>query len=138
MASTGVTLGHGTIIRIGRGTGTIVYTKMTGAETVTFPEQPRADVDATWLESPDKTEESIPGLRPVADWTISKHYVPGGAEDDLLVDLEETGETVVLEITPFGGTAKKWSAYVKNYVPTMSAKGAMMVDLTLRVMAKVA
>jgi hypothetical protein len=137
MASTGVTLGHGTIVRIGRG-ATPTYTKLTGMKVVSFPDQPRADVDVTHLESPNQTEESIPGLRPVADWTVNKHYVEANADDILLAALELTGETVILEITPFGGDAQKWAAYVKQFTPTFPADDKMTADLTMRVMSKVA
>ena len=137
MASTGVKLGHGSTIRIGRG-ATPAWTNITGADTVSFPEQQRADVDVTCLTSPDETEESIPGLRSASDWSIDKHYVQGDAQDVLLLDLEDTGETIILEITPIGGTAVKWTAYVKGWTPTLPSKSQMMATLTLRVMAKVA
>jgi hypothetical protein len=82
-ATTGVKIGHGTTVRIGRG-GTPTYTALVGFDTVAFPAQPRADVDTTHSGSPNETEESIPGLRAGADWTLSLHYVQGNAADVLL------------------------------------------------------
>lgn len=76
MASTNVKLGHGTTVRIGRG-ATPTWTPLTGFDTVSFPDQTRADVDVTHSGSPGETEESIPGLRSASDWKLSKHFIQG-------------------------------------------------------------
>ncbi|NEX45186.1 phage tail tube protein [Pseudotabrizicola algicola] len=140
MASTGVRLGHGTVIRIGRGgTPTPIWTTLSGCEDVTFPERARADEDVTSMDSPDETEEFIPALRTAADWTLTKHYVPEDAEDVLLTDLEDSKELVLLEITPPGADDPIiWQGYVKNWLPTLPVKGAMKGALTMKIMAKVA
>lgn len=137
MASTGVKLGHGTVIRIGRG-ATPTWTTLTGCEDVTFPDRARADEDVTSMDSPDETEEFIPGMRTAADWSINKHYVPEDAEDVLLTDLEDSKERVLLEITPPGAEDPiTWQGYVKNWLPTLPVKGAMKGALTMKIMAKV-
>ena len=136
MASTSVKLGYGTLVRIGRG-GTPTWTTLLGVGDVTFPEQIRPDVDVTHMQSPGETEEGIPGLRPLGDWTLSQHYVQGNAVDLLLSDLEGTGETVLLEITPPDGTAVQWSGYVKGWTPTFPVKSQQMADLKMTIMAKV-
>lgn len=142
MASTGVKIGYGTVIRIGRitapsGVETITYTKMTGAAQIDFPDLSRADVDATWFESPDQTEEFIAGMRSASDLSFDKHYIQGAAEDVLLSELETTNETCILEITPPSGTAVQWSSYVKTYTPMLSVTEAQKAKVTLRVMGKV-
>lgn len=136
MVSTAVKLGKNTTVRIGRG-ATPTWTTLVGVGDVTFPEQVRPDVDVTHQASPGDTEEAIPGLRPLGDWTLNMHYVQGSAVDVLLTDLEGTGETVLLEITPPSGTAVKWTAYVKGWTPTFPVKEAQKADLRMTVMAKV-
>ncbi|WP_444452571.1 hypothetical protein ACTTAI_16345 [Rhodobacter capsulatus] len=137
MSSVGVRIGHGTIVRIGRGS-TPVWTTLSGCEDVTFPAQKRADEDVTSMDSPNETEESIGGLKAAADWKVTKHYVPDDAEDELLTDLVETREKVILEITPPGSTIpRKWLGYVQGWTPTMPVKGAMKGDLEMRIMAAV-
>lgn len=136
MASTNVKLGHGTTVRIGRG-ATPTWTPLTGFDTVSFPDQTRADVDVTHSGSPGETEESIPGLRSASDWKLSKHFIQGDAQDVLLTDLEDTGESVLLEITPPSGTAVQWTGYVKGWVPMLPTKTQQMADLTMRIMARV-
>lgn len=137
MASTGVRLGHGTVVRIGRG-ATPTWTTLTGVEDLTFPDQARGDEDVTSMDSPNETEEHIQSLRAAADWSMTKHFVPEDAEDVLLNSLEASGETVQLEITPAGSLVpRRWRCYVKNWLPTMPVKGAMKATLTLKVMAKI-
>ena len=137
MASTGVKLGKNTVVRIGRG-ATPTWTTLSGCEDVSFPDRTRADEDVTSMDSPDDTEEFIPGLRTAADWTLTKHYVPEDPEDELLQDLEGSGELVLLEITPPGATIPHvWQGYVKKWLPTMPVKGAMKGELGMKIMAKV-
>ena len=136
MASTGVKLGKGCRVRIGRG-ATPTWTTLIGVGDVTFPEQARSSVDVTHMDSPGMTEEEIPGLRPVAEWTLSQHYIQGNAVDVLLSDLEDTGESVLLEITPPDGTAVSWAAIVKGWTPTFPVKDKQTAELKMAVMAKV-
>jgi hypothetical protein len=137
MASTGVAIGHGSVIRIGVG-ATPTWTTLSGCGDFSFPDQPRADVDVTAMDSPNETEEFIPGLRSGADWTVNKQYVPEDAEDVLLAGLEATGEIVLLEITPKGATVPlQWLGYIKSWTPTIPVKDAMMGALMLRINNKV-
>lgn len=137
MASTGVKLGHGSVVRIGRGV-TPTWTTLTGVEDITFPDQTRGDEDVTSMDSPNETEEFIPSLRTAADWSLTKHYVPEDAEDVLLLSLEASGELVMLSILPKGATvAHQWQGYVKKWLPTMPVKGAMKGEIGMKIMAKV-
>jgi predicted secreted protein len=138
MATLGVRLGKGALVRIGRG-GTPTWTVMSGVEDITFPDQARADVDVTAHDSPGNSEENIPGLFVATDWSVTKHYVPENAEDALLQALVVSGENIILEITPPGATVPfRWTAYVKNWLPTVPVKDAMKAELVLRVMARIA
>lgn len=137
MASTGVKLGHGSTVRIGRGV-TPTWTSLTnGAGDITLPSQVRPNIDVTHMGSPNATEEAILGLFPVADWSLSLHYVQGNPVDVLLSDLVGTDEIVLLEITPAGGTALTWAASVSGWTPTLEVKGAQKAELKMIVMARV-
>ena len=139
-ASSGVTLGYGTTIRIGRGTAPVIWTSMKGVEEAQFPDQTPADVDTTWLGSPGGTEESIRGLKPVATLNIPLQYAPGSETDLLLSELEQQGsdEDILLEITPSGGVAHCWVAYVNSYrMTSATAKDKKMAEAVFKVKARV-
>ena len=135
-ASSGVKLGNGSTVRIGRGAGPD-WTVVVGVDGVTFPDQTPDDVDVTWLGSPNGTEETIQGLKKVASWTMPLHYVPGSETDILLSDLEATGEDFILEITPKGGAAHRWVTYLKSYRPTLNAKDKMTAEAAMAVKGKI-
>jgi len=137
MASTGVRIGHGARVRIGRG-ATPTWTVLSGVEDFSFPDTTPADEDVTSHDSPGAAEEFIPGLRTSPDWSVTKHYVPEDAEDDLLQELEASKELVLLEILPSGATEPHvWQGYVKTWLPTVPVKGAMKGELTLKIKFKV-
>lgn len=136
-ASSGVTLGHGTTVRVGVGAGP-TWTTLNGVEEAQFPDQTPDDVDTTHLGSPGETEESIAGLKKVGSLTLPIQYAPGGPTDTLLSGLADTHEDVVLEIVPKGGSTHRWAAYVNSWRPTdINAKGKMMAELVLKVKAKI-
>lgn len=137
MASTGVRIGHGGVVRIGRG-ATPTWTTLSGCGDIEFPDQTRGDEDVTSMDSPNETEEFIPSLRTAADWSLTKHYVADDAEDVLLGSLESSKELVVLEITPSGSVVpRRWQGYVKTWLPTLPVKGVQMAKIGMKIMAKI-
>lgn len=143
-ASSGVTIGHGTTVRLGRissgGGGTVAFTALFGVEEAQFPDQTPDDVDVTHLGSPNGTEETIPGLKKVATLSMPIQYAPGKPTDTLLVELDETDpkEDVILEITPKGGTPHQWYAYLNSWRPTgLNAKDKMMGEAIWKVKARI-
>lgn len=138
-ASSGVTLGYGTMVRVGRGL-VPTWTQMIGFDDVQFPDQTPTDIDVTHLNSPGRTEESIRGLNTVATLSLPLHYVPGSETDILLTDLEAQGsdEDILLEITPSGGGAHVWAAYVNSYRMTSApVKDKKMAEVVFKCKAKI-
>lgn len=136
-----VDIGYGTVIRVGRGVGP-TWTQIMGGEQAGVPSQPPEDIDVTHFQSPGRTRESSPGLKPVADFELELQYWPESATDILLTelaDLTSTGEReiVLLEITPNGGQTWVFQAYLNEYVPSMSVAEKQMVSARWKVMARV-
>lgn len=140
-AQSEVDIGYGTVIRVGRG-GTPTWTQIMGAETASVPSQPPEDIDVTHLQSPGRTRETKPGLKPVADYGLELQYWPGSATDILLKELADltaagTPETVILEITPNGGDTWQFDCYVNEYVPTSPVGDKQMVTASFKVQARI-
>lgn len=136
-----VQIGYGTVIRVGRGE-TPTWTQIMGGETASIPSQPPEDIDVTHFQSPGRTRETIPGLKPVADYALELQYWPGSDTDVLLTELDELTasgdrEIVLLEITPNGGSTWTFQAYLNEYVPSMSVGEKQMVTANWKVMARV-
>lgn len=132
----GVKIGHGFKVYLGVGE-TPEFTQVDGWQDITFPDQQRADVDVTHNQSPNETEENILGLKASVDWQAMVLYVQGDARDVLLKSLYKSREDFIFEIVPPGGTGVQWMAQVKGYAPGLPVKGAMMANVTLKVMGEV-
>lgn len=136
-----VDIGYGSVVRFGRGV-TPTWTQLMGLETVTVPSQPNEDIDVTHQQSPGRTRETMPGLKPVADYALEMQYWPGSDTDVLLTELDELtakGEREIglLEITPNGGATWTFMAYLNEYVPTSPLGEKQMVTANWKVMARV-
>lgn len=136
-----VDIGYGTVIRVGRGLGP-TWTQIMGGEQAGVPSQPPEDIDVTHFQSPGRTRETKPGLKPVADFDLELQYWPGSATDLLLMelaDLTSAGEReiVLLEITPNGGETWIFQSYLNEYVPSMAVADKQMVNARWKVMARV-
>ena len=138
MSSTGVRIGHNSVIRIGRGS-TPVWTVLSGCKDIDLPDQKLGDVDVTSMDSPGRTEEFIAGLYDAPDWSVTKDYVPGDAEDVLLTALfRSAGEKVLLEITPNGAEdALVWQGWVNQWGRKAPVVGGMTGTLGMKILAQV-
>jgi hypothetical protein len=136
-----VDIGYGTVIRVGRGV-VPVWTQIMGGETAGIPSQPPEDIDVTHFQSPGRTRETKPGMKPVADYDLELQYWPGSDTDILLKELADKTalgerEIVLLEITPNGGDVWTFMAYVNDYLPSSSVGEKQMVTASWKVMARV-
>lgn len=136
-----VDIGYGTVIRLGRGAGP-AWTQIMGGEQAGVPSQPPEDIDVTHFQSPGRTRETKPGLKPVADFDLELQYWPNSPTDLLLMELADLtsagqSEVVLLEITPNGGQTWVFQAYVNEYVPSMAVGEKQMVTARFKVMARI-
>lgn len=136
-----VDIGYGTVIRVGRGDPP-EWTQIMGGEQAGVPSQPPEDMDVTHFQSPGRTRETKPGLKPVADYELTLQYWPGSDTDEELTELADktsagNREVVLLEITPNGGATWVFMAYLNEYVPSMEVGGKQMVACRWKVMARV-
>ena len=117
------------------------FTQIFGFESLPFPDQVPEDEDATHMQSPGRTRETIPGLLPVADWSQDKQYWPADPGDVLLETLAAitaTGdqEDVLLEfnIDPAGTSARRtYRGYVNSFIPNGTVGDKSMATLNVKI-----
>lgn len=139
MSSSGAVRGTGSSVRVGVG-DPVTWTTLAGIETFDFPDQTRPELDTTHLGSPNDTEEAIPGMRPVATWTVDLHHVPGSATETVLSGLESSGEPFQLGLKAGGAAATEriFAGYVKGYIPKgIGPKNIQMATLSVVVQAEI-
>lgn len=132
MSETGVELGYGAKIRIGRG-ATPTWTELKGVGDFDMPNGETDEVDVTSHSSPNRTKEYIGGLNDNGSIDIPIDWVPGSTTDVLLRVLRRTGELIQLEITPAGETTPEvYAAFVKNYARSAPVQGKATGTITFR------
>ncbi|KEP68434.1 hypothetical protein DL1_11945 [Thioclava dalianensis] len=95
------------------------WTQILGIKELSMPESVPEDVDATHMQSPGRTKETIPGLLPVADWSQDKQYWAGDPGDVLLDELAAlteagTSEDVLVEFK-IDDSRRTYRGYVNSF-----------------------
>lgn len=133
MSTTGVGLGYGAKIRIGRG-AVPTWTEILGPGDFDMPTGEADEVDVTSHSSPNKTKEYIPGLQDNGTMAVPVDWVPESDQDMLLRYLRQTGEIIQVEITPAGAaTPEIYAGFVKGYGRSAPVQGKATGTLTFRI-----
>ncbi len=114
------------------------WTQIYGFEELPFPAQVPEDVDVTHMQSPGRTRETIPGLLPVADVSLTKQYWPNNDGDVLLETLSALTaagekEDVLMEFHIFGAARRTYRGYVNSFDPTGTVGDKAMANLNVKV-----
>ena len=133
MSETGVNIGWGAKIRIGRGV-TPTWFEIKGAGDFDFPQMQADDIDVTSHSSPNRTKEFIPGMTDNGEMTVPVDWVPDSEQDVLLRYLQQVGELIQIELTPTGSTAEEvYAGYVRQYGRAAPVQGKASANLVLRI-----
>ena len=133
MSSTGVTIGYGVVVRVGRGP-TPTWTTLVGVSDTGFPTFERDEVEVTHHGSPDGTKEYIPGLKDNGEVALTIHWVPGSPTATLLQEIHANAELVQVQWTPpNGGLPEAYVGFLKGLVRTSPLNEAMVYEATFRI-----
>jgi hypothetical protein len=133
MTTTGVDLGYGLRMRLGRG-ATPTWTELVGIGDFEFPTGDADEVETTSHSSPGRTKEFIGGLRDNGTLAVPLDYIPESDQDMLLRFLAQTAEVIQIEITPAGATVPEvYAGFVRTYARTAPVSGKATATLNLRI-----
>lgn len=132
MSTTGVNIGWGAGVRIGRG-ATPTWTALVGIGDFDFPAAQSDKIDVTSHSSPNRTKEFIPGMTDNGDMAVPLDYIPDSDQDQLLRYLQYSGEIIQIEITPKGGTAEAYAGYVATYTRQAPVQGKSSANLVFTI-----
>lgn len=135
--STGVDIGHGTVVRFGVG-ATPVWTQLLGLEDVTFPNSQTDEIEVTHMQSPNRTKEFMAGLNDNGEVSFSVHWIPGGPQDTVVMGIKASGEIIQVEFTAAnGGEPEIYAGFVKGYERMAPVNGAMKATILVRVSGRI-
>lgn len=131
MSFTGVGLGYGAKIRIGRGS-TPAWADILGPGDFDLPNGERERIDVTSHSSPNGRKEYIAGLIDNDTLSVPVDWVPDSEQDVMLFELYMSvpAELIQLEITPAAGTPEVYAAEVVNYARSAPVQGKATASVT--------
>ncbi|NVK57324.1 MAG: hypothetical protein HWE26_17105 [Alteromonadaceae bacterium] len=132
MSATGVTIGYGAKIRIGRGE-IPEWTELKGIGDFDFPQGENDEVEVTSHTSPNRTKEYVAGMLDNGTLAVPMDYVPDSDQDILLRVLAANGEIIQIEVTAAGGTPEVYAGFVRSYGRTAPVQGKSAATLNLRI-----
>jgi predicted secreted protein len=131
--TTNARIGYDTRFAIEDAVGSGVYVALAEVFTVTPPSGTIDQIDATHMQSADRTREFIPGLKDPGSASAEMNYVPNSATDQRLSALEISGETLSMRITYPNGVTVTFPASVESYEKAIPLDDKMTAVITLKV-----
>lgn len=132
-------IGFGTKISAETFAGSGAYFEMGELIAVTVPNPQVAQVKATHMQSPDRTEEYIPGLTELGDAKYTVNWIPSNATDAFVMAWIARGDKCNTRIdypAPIGGGVAprdSFLAFPTGISPTVPLDDRMTAEITLKV-----
>lgn len=132
MPETAAQIGYGSIFEISTNDGA-TWTKVGEVMAITPPSDEIDVLDATHMESPDRTREFITGLRDPGEASFEMNFVPGSAGDTALQAVRDAGERIRARITFPNAVIWTFSAILTGYEPDVPLDDKMTASVTFKV-----
>lgn len=133
MAASEATLGYGSTFRISNNDSPGIFTDIAEVFNITPPSFEADDVDVTHNQSPNRTRETIAGLKTPGDCSFEMNFIPGSASDILIRALQGTGEQRACQIEFPNAETWDFLASVKGYEVSMPTDDKMTATVSMLV-----
>lgn len=135
---TSATAGYGTLLKIGDGGGTEVFTTIAEVKDIKGPSLEVDTEDVTSHSSTGGWEEVIPTIKRGGEVSFDLNFLPANATQSygygLVKDLvNKTKRNFQIVFTDTGTTTWAFSAYVTKFEPSAPVKGALTGAVTLQI-----
>lgn len=132
MAASEASLGYGSKFKI-TDPDTSTFVEIAEVYNITPPNFEADDVDVTHNQSPNRTRETIPGLKSPGDCSFEMNFVPGSDSDVLLRKLLTSGDQVDCQIEFPNAETWDFLAAVKGYEVSMPTDDKMTATVSMQV-----
>ena len=132
MAETDASIGYGSVFDISEDNGS-TWTTLAEVFDITPPNDTVDEIDATHMQSPNRTREFIPGLIDPGEASFEMNFVPGSASDLKIASLKGAGTRVKCRITFPNSVSWTFSGWVSGYEPAVPTDDKMTATVTWRV-----
>lgn len=131
MADTEVSIGYGTVLEIALATAPNEFTYIREVYALTPPSDTDDSIEATHMQSPNKTREYIPGLTDSGEASAEMNYVPGSATDRFIQSIK--GKKLINRVTFENGIQVIFRGNRQGYEKDIPVDDRKTATLTLRV-----
>ncbi|HEU4986864.1 MAG TPA: phage tail tube protein [Rhizobiaceae bacterium] len=136
MPATGAAIGYGSKLAIGDGAVPEVFSDVAEVTSITPPSDSIDVIDATHMQSPNKTREFIEGLIDPGECSFDINFVPGGAADTAIQALKGTGvHNFRITFAPGDAGSVTWdfAGILTGYEPDVPVDDKMTATVTIKV-----
>lgn len=131
--TTNARIGHGASLLIATIAAPTVYVPLAEVTSITPPPMTRDIIDATHMDSPDGWREFIAGLKDGGELSLAINFVPGGATDLRLIEMQTESAPSPIKIRFPGGSEWGFDAFCTGYTPNVPVEDKMTAEATFKV-----
>lgn len=126
--------GYGTTFEVHNGDGTPgTYFEFEEIKTVSPPNEEQETIDATHMQSPNRTREFISGLINPGTQQVTMNFVPGSDTDAFIIAWRAAGDTRSVIITSANGETWTYPAFPTSYDTPLAVGELAVATLGLQV-----
>jgi hypothetical protein len=130
---TDASIGYLSEFRLGDGASPEVFTAVAEVFAITPPSDTVDVVDATHMQSPNRTREFIDGLIDPGETSFEMNFIPGGAGDDAIQAWKAAGGAKNCQIKYPNGVTWSFSGVLTGYEPDIPVDDRMTATVTIKV-----
>ncbi|SDP92499.1 hypothetical protein SAMN05428967_4471 [Phyllobacterium sp. YR620] len=131
MAETGAMIGYGSIFAMADPEAPTVFEDIAEVYDITPPSDTDDLVDATHMQSPNRTREFIAGLTDPGEASFEMNFIPGSAAD--LAIQNAKGKRKICRITFPNGVTWTFTGIRQGYEPAVPTEDKMTATVTFKV-----
>lgn len=135
MSTTQGTSGFGTLLKIGDGGGTEVFTAIAEVKSISGPSLSLETIDATHMSSPSGHREILPSFKNAGEVSFDVNFLPGvGTQASLFTDwTNRTLRNFQLAFPDGNSTVWSFAAYVTNLSVNAPMDDVLGASVTLSI-----
>jgi hypothetical protein len=131
MADTQAGIGYGSVVEMTDAASPGTYTYLGEVKSITLPSETTDSVDATHMQSPNRTREYVEGLSDPGEFSFDMNLVPGSATDIALMAAK--GVRKIIRITFPNGRQLIFTGFRTGYEKTAPLDDVMSATVTFKV-----
>lgn len=130
--ATAAIMGAGTIFSVSTDGGS-TYTALAEVNSISPPSDNIDIIDATSMDSANRTREFIVGFRDPGNCTLEMNFIPGNAGDQKLIQIRDAAVAVYCKIVYPNSVTWTFLALLTGYEPQVPTDDKMSATVTFKV-----